>query len=171
MDTIRSTVDGIDSESCDETYSALQQVSLGYLQIAERAKQVTSAVDAAYLREQASAIARRTASLGQKAELAGEIMATLNDNAVHGQLLTLSSSLEQHDLIPGQISALVADSKQATGQLKILLEDIQTALRTSDVQLQGIERKKSHRSIAYWVLVTLIISDLIWAVAAYGSRS
>jgi methyl-accepting chemotaxis protein len=145
--------------ACQETNATIQEVSQSCLQIAEWAKQVAAAAESASrasdsgveavqrtkqsveaIREQSEAVAGNVVALSEKTQLAGEIVATVNDIAEQSHLLALNAAIEaaaagEHgrsfSVVAGEIKNLADQSREATVQVKSILGAMQKGINTS----------------------------------------
>jgi methyl-accepting chemotaxis protein len=143
------------SAAISETSSTVQEVRAASEQTARKAKDVadsaqasvevsergTEAVEAIarameQIRERVEAIARDILALSGQSQQIGEIVATVNDLADQSNILALNASIEaakagEHGkgfaVVASEVRNLAEQSKQATGQVRAILGDIQQA--------------------------------------------
>ena len=143
------------SAAISETSSTAQEVRAASEQAAKKAKEVaelaqasvevsdrgTEAVEAIarameQIRERVEAIARDILALSGQSQQIGEIVATVNDLADQSNILALNASIEaakagEHGkgfaVVATEVRNLADQSKQATGQVRAILGDIQQA--------------------------------------------
>jgi len=143
------------SAAISETSSTAQEVRAAAEQAARKAKEVaeiaqaslevsdrgTEAVEAIarameQIRERVEGIARDILALSGQSQQIGEIVATVNDLADQSNILALNASIEaakagEHGkgfaVVATEVRNLAEQSKQATGQVRAILGDIQQA--------------------------------------------
>jgi methyl-accepting chemotaxis protein len=143
------------SAAISETSSTVQEVRAASEQTARKAKEVadrarasvevsdrgTEAVEAIagameQIRERVEAIARDILALSGQSQQIGQIIAAVNDLADQSNILALNASIEaakagEHGkgfaVVATEVRNLAEQSKQATGQVRAILGDIQQA--------------------------------------------
>src|SRR6185295_7374292 len=151
------------------TNATMQEVSQSGQQIAERAKQVTitaeavsiantSGLDAVQkanhtveaIHEQAEAVAQNIVALSEKTQMVGDILSTVNDIAEQSHLLALNAAIEaaaagEHgrsfSVVAGEIKNLAHQAKEATGQVRSILGDIQKGINTSVMLTEEVVKR------------------------------
>lgn len=92
------------------------------------------------IREQMLSVAESIVSLSEQSQAIGEIIATVNDLAEQSNLLAVNASIEaakagEHGkgfaVVAQEVKSLADQSKQATAQVRRLLNDIQKATNTA----------------------------------------
>jgi len=92
------------------------------------------------IREQMMSVAESIVSLSEQSQAIGEIIATVNDLAEQSNLLAVNASIEaakagEHGkgfaVVAQEVKSLADQSKQATAQVRRLLNDIQKATNTA----------------------------------------
>ena len=93
-----------------------------------------------HIREQMDFVAESTVSLSEQSQAIGEIIATVNDLAEQSNLLSVNASIEaakagEHGkgfaVVAQEVRSLAEQSRQATSQVKGILNDIQKAISTT----------------------------------------
>ncbi|TNC13542.1 methyl-accepting chemotaxis protein [Methylobacterium terricola] len=111
-----------------------QTSSAGLRAVDETAK----AMDA--IREQSEAVAENIVSLSEKTQAIGEIIATVNDVSERTHLLALNAAIEaaaagesgrSFAVVASEMKALADQAKEATGQVRAILGDIQRGINAS----------------------------------------
>lgn len=142
-----------------ETTATISEITQSGAQMNERARQVSSSAEAAaqtssvgiaairdtaeamdMIREQAEAVAENIVALSEKTKAIGEITATVNDIAERSHLLALNAAIEAaaagengrgFSVVANEIKNLADQAKEATGQVRANLSDIQQGINTS----------------------------------------
>ncbi|WP_018262908.1 methyl-accepting chemotaxis protein [Methylobacterium sp. WSM2598] len=92
------------------------------------------------IREQSEAVATNIVSLSEKTQAIGEIIATVNDVSERTHLLALNAAIEaaaagesgrSFAVVASEMKALADQAKEATGQVRALLGDIQRGINAS----------------------------------------
>lgn len=92
------------------------------------------------IREQAENVAENVVALSEKTQAIGEIIATVNDIAEQSNLVALNAAIEAADareegrrfaVVAQEIKNLADQAKEATGQVRSILEEIQKGINTS----------------------------------------
>ncbi len=111
------------------------QTSSGGLRAVE---DTSKAMDA--IREQAEAVAENIVALSEKTQAIGEIIATVNDISERSHLLALNAAIEaaaagesgrSFAVVAAEMKLLADQAKEATGQVRAILGDIQRGINTS----------------------------------------
>ncbi|MGZ4201790.1 MAG: methyl-accepting chemotaxis protein [Thermoleophilaceae bacterium] len=147
------------SAAITETTTATEEIRASAQQAAEKANEVaTQADDAvrasnegaeaveaivggmAQIREKVEAIASDVQALSQQTAQIGEITSAVNDLADQSNLLALNATIEAarageqgkgFAVVADEVRNLAEQSKQATGQVQVILEDIERATRAA----------------------------------------
>jgi methyl-accepting chemotaxis protein len=92
------------------------------------------------IREQMETVAESIVSLSEQSQAIGEIIATVNDLAEQSNLLAVNAAIEaakagEHGkgfaVVAQEVRSLAEQSKQATGQVRTILNDIQKATNSA----------------------------------------
>lgn len=92
------------------------------------------------IREQMELITESIARLSEQSQTIGEIIATVNDLAEQSNLLAVNASIEAAKageqgkgfaVVAQEVKSLASQSKQATAQVRTILNDIQKAISTA----------------------------------------
>lgn len=114
---------------------ATAQISAAGLRAVE---ETARAMDA--IREQAETVAQNIVALSEKTQAIGEIISTVNDISERSHLLALNAALEaasagEHGrsfaVVAAEMKTLADQAKEATGQVRSILGDIQRGINTS----------------------------------------
>ncbi|HLY57472.1 MAG TPA: HAMP domain-containing methyl-accepting chemotaxis protein, partial [Stellaceae bacterium] len=122
-----------------------QQVSLGAQRTATVAESGRDAVEEvaggmARIREQVEAVSASILRLSEQSQAIGEIIAAVNDLADQSNLLAVNAAIEAarageqgrgFAVVAQEVKSLAEQSKQATGQVRAILGDIQKATATA----------------------------------------
>lgn len=150
---------GEQAAAVQQTTATVEEISQSGAQISSRAKQVAAAAEATSaagssglqavqetnrtmdsIREQAEAVAETVVILSEKTQAVGEIIAAVNDIAEQSNLLALNAAIEaaaageqgrSFSVVAGEMKNLAEQSKQATVQVRTILEDIQKGINNS----------------------------------------
>lgn len=142
-----------------EITSTVEEISQSSGQVSDRSKVVASAAQAMAvqgaggleavrhtsramdsIREQAESVAENVVALSEKTQAIGEIIATVNDIAEQSNLVALNAAIEAADareegrrfaVVANEIKNLADQAKEATGQVRSILEEIQKGINTS----------------------------------------
>jgi methyl-accepting chemotaxis protein len=102
------------------------------------------------IREQVEAIAEKILSLSEQSQKIGDIIASVNEIAEQSKLLALNAAIEaaragEHGkgfaVVAAEIRSLADQSKQATGQVRKILGDIQSATNSAVVATEQGTKK------------------------------
>jgi methyl-accepting chemotaxis protein len=139
--------------------STVEEISQSSAQVSDRAKVVATAAQSMavqgsgglesvrhtsramdLIREQAESVAENVVALSEKTQAIGEIIATVNDIAEQSNLVALNAAIEAADaredgrrfaVVANEIKNLADQAKEATGQVRSILEEIQKGINTS----------------------------------------
>lgn len=142
-----------------EITSTVEEINQSGVQVSERARQVASAADTTTasstqgmqavetiskamegIQSQANTVAENVVMLSEKTQAIGEIIATVNDIAEQSNLVALNAAIEAADaredgrrfsVVAGEIKNLADQAKEATGQVRTILEEIQKGINTT----------------------------------------
>jgi methyl-accepting chemotaxis protein len=142
-----------------ETTTTMEEINRTGMQINEKARQVsvsaeaTASVSASGLsamtdmtrsmdaiREQAEAVADNIVTLSERTQAIGDIIATVNDIAEQSNLLALNAAIEaaaagesgrSFAVVASEMKNLADQSKEATVQVRSILNDIQRGINSS----------------------------------------
>lgn len=142
-----------------ETAATVDEITHSGVQIGKRAQEViasaqataqtsneglravdetTKAMDA--IREQAEAVAENIVSLSEKTQAIGDIIMTVNDISERSHLLALNAAIEaaaagengrSFSVVAAEMKMLADQAKDATGQVRSILGDIQRGINAS----------------------------------------
>ncbi|TBW57651.1 methyl-accepting chemotaxis protein [Marinobacter halodurans] len=133
-------------EEVKQTASVASDKARHVNESAERTKQVSKEGQAAIassmdgmrqIREQMHAVAGSIVKLSEQSQAIGEVVATVNDLAEQSNLLGVNASIEAmrsgeygkgFSAVAQEVKSLSVQSKQATAQVRAILNDIQNAL-------------------------------------------
>ncbi len=139
--------------------STVEEISQSSAQVSDRSKVVATAAQSMSMqggagleamrhtsramesiREQAENVAENVVALSEKTQAIGEIIATVNDIAEQSNLVALNAAIEAADagedgrrfaVVAQEIKNLADQAKEATGQVRSILEEIQKGINTS----------------------------------------
>jgi methyl-accepting chemotaxis protein len=142
-----------------EITTTVEEISVSGKQVAERARQVagtaetvatsgTAGLQAVHeaslgmeaIREQTETVAENIITLSERTQAVGEIIATVNDIAEQSNLVALNAAIEAADareqgrrfsVVANEIKNLADQAKEATGQVRGILEQTQKGINTS----------------------------------------
>ena len=142
-----------------EITTTVEQINLSSKQVAERSRQVASTADAVAasgnaglqavrdatigmeaIREQTETVAENIITLSERTQAVGEIIATVNEIAEQSNLVALNAAIEAADaresgrrfsVVANEIKNLADQAKEATGQVRGILEQTQKGINTS----------------------------------------
>jgi methyl-accepting chemotaxis protein len=142
-----------------EITTTVEQINLSSKQVAERSRQVAGTAEAVAtsgnaglqavrdatigmeaIREQAETVAENIITLSERTQAVGEIIATVNDIAEQSNLVALNAAIEAADaresgrrfsVVANEIKNLADQAKEATSQVRGILEQTQKGINTS----------------------------------------
>lgn len=141
---ITSTVEEISqssvqvSERARDVATAAQNMSASGTEGLQSVHQTSEAMEA--IREQAETVAETVVALSERTQAIGAIIATVNDIAEQSNLVALNAAIEAADardegrrfaVVAGEIKNLADQAKEATGQVRSILEEIQKGINNS----------------------------------------
>jgi methyl-accepting chemotaxis protein len=142
-----------------ETAATVDEITHSGAQIGKRAQEVIAAAQATVrtsdnglraveetvramdnIREQAERVAENIVALSEKTAAIGEITATVNDISERSHLLALNAAIEaaaageagrSFSVVAAELKSLADQAKEATGQVRAILGDIQRGINSS----------------------------------------
>jgi methyl-accepting chemotaxis protein len=142
-----------------EITTTVEEISLSGRQVAERSRQVAGTAEAVAssgaaglhavrdasagmeaIREQTETVAENIITLSERTQAVGEIIATVNEIAEQSNLVALNAAIEAADardqgrrfsVVAGEIKNLADQAKEATSQVRGILEQTQKGINTS----------------------------------------
>ncbi|MDA8231717.1 MAG: methyl-accepting chemotaxis protein [Magnetospirillum sp.] len=164
--------------------STVEEISLSGKQVAERARQVAGTAEAVAasgsaglqavrdasvgmeaIREQAETVAENIVTLSERTQAVGEIIATVNDIAEQSNLVALNAAIEAADareqgrrfsVVANEIKNLADQAKEATSQVRGILEQTQKGINTSvmltEEALKRVETGHERTSVSEQVI-------------------
>ena len=142
-----------------ETAATVDEITHSGVQIGKRAQEVIASAQATSqtsnaglkavdetvramdaIREQAEAVASNIVALSEKTQAIGEIIATVNDISERSHLLALNAAIEaaaageqgrSFAVVAAEMKTLADQAKEATGQVRSILGDIQRGINSS----------------------------------------
>lgn len=167
-----------------EITTTVEQINLSSKQVAERSRQVAGTADAVSqsghaglqavheasvgmeaIREQAETVAENIIALSERTQAVGEVIATVNDIAEQSNLVALNAAIEAADaresgrrfsVVAGEIKNLADQSKEATAQVRGILEQTQKGINTSvmltEEALKRVEAGRERTSVSEQVI-------------------
>lgn len=142
-----------------EITTTVEEISLSGKQVAERSRQVAGTAEAVAtsgtaglhavrdaaqgmeaIREQTETVAENIITLSERTQAVGEIIATVNEIAEQSNLVALNAAIEAADareqgrrfsVVAGEIKNLADQAKEATAQVRGILEQTQKGINTS----------------------------------------
>jgi methyl-accepting chemotaxis protein len=139
--------------------STVEEISQSGKQVADRARQVVASAEAVSnsgiaglqaahdasramesIREQAEMVAENIIALSERTQAVGEIIATVNEIAEQSNLVALNAAIEAADareqgrrfsVVANEIKNLADQAKEATKQVRSILEQTQKGINTS----------------------------------------
>jgi methyl-accepting chemotaxis protein len=139
-----TTVDEVKAIA-DQSVARAQEVadmSLRTVEVSRRGEQAVQETIGSMgeVKDQVEHIAENILALSEQTQQIGEIIATVNDLASQSNMLALNAAVEaaragEHGkgfaVVAQEVRSLAEQSKQATGQVRTILEDIQRATNTT----------------------------------------
>ncbi|NFV79107.1 methyl-accepting chemotaxis protein [Magnetospirillum aberrantis] len=167
-----------------EITTTVEQINLSSKQVAERSRQVAGTADAVSqsghaglqavheasvgmeaIREQAENVAENIITLSERTQAVGEIIATVNDIAEQSNLVALNAAIEAADaresgrrfsVVAGEIKNLADQAKEATAQVRGILEQTQKGINTSvmltEEALKRVETGRERTNVSEQVI-------------------
>ncbi len=152
-----------------ETTATMEEIAQSGNQIAERSRQVAAAAEATStatsqgldaaqngtkvmdgIQQQAETVAENIVTLSEKTQAVGEIIATVTDIAEQSNLLALNAAIEaaaagEHGrtfaVVANEIKNLADQAKNATGNVRSILGDIQKGINTSVMLTEEVVKR------------------------------
>ena len=152
-----------------ETTATMEEICQSGSQVSERARQVAAAAEATAtatnvgieavqsankvmdsIQEQSETVAENIVTLSEKTQLVGAIISTVNDIAEQSNLLALNAAIEaaaagEHgrsfSVVASEIKNLANQAKEATGQVRSILGDIQKGINTSVMLTEEVVKR------------------------------
>lgn len=167
-----------------EITTTVEQINLSSKQVAERSRQVAGTADAVSqsghaglqavhdatigmeaIREQAESVAENIIALSERTQAVGEIIATVNDIAEQSNLVALNAAIEAADaresgrrfsVVANEIKNLADQAKEATAQVRGILEQTQKGINTSvmltEEALKRVENGRERTNVSEQVI-------------------
>ncbi|MBC7905787.1 MAG: methyl-accepting chemotaxis protein [Rhodospirillaceae bacterium] len=167
-----------------EITTTVEQINLSSKQVAERSRQVAGTADAVAqsgnaglqavheaslgmeaIREQAETVAENIIALSERTQAVGEIIATVNDIAEQSNLVALNAAIEAADaresgrrfsVVANEIKNLADQAKEATSQVRGILEQTQKGINTSvmltEEALKRVETGRERTNVSEQVI-------------------
>jgi methyl-accepting chemotaxis protein len=167
-----------------EITTTVEQINLSSKQVAERSRQVAGTADAVSqsghaglqavhdasvgmeaIREQTENVAENIIALSERTQAVGEIIATVNDIAEQSNLVALNAAIEAADaresgrrfsVVANEIKNLADQAKEATAQVRGILEQTQKGINTSvmltEEALKRVETGRERTSVSEQVI-------------------
>ncbi len=167
-----------------EITTTVEQINLSSKQVAERSRQVAGTADAVAqsghaglqavheasvgmeaIREQAESVAENIIALSERTQAVGEVIATVNDIAEQSNLVALNAAIEAADaresgrrfsVVANEIKNLADQSKEATAQVRGILEQTQKGINTSvmltEEALKRVESGRERTNVSEQVI-------------------
>jgi methyl-accepting chemotaxis protein len=142
-----------------EITTTIEEISQSGKQVTEKSRQIASAAEAVSasgvsglnsvndtvkameaIRDQAETVAENIVALSERTQAIGEIIVTVNDIAEQSNLVALNAAIEAADardsgrrfsVVATEIKNLADQAKEATGQVRNILEQTQKGINTS----------------------------------------
>ncbi|MBI5165930.1 MAG: methyl-accepting chemotaxis protein [Magnetospirillum sp.] len=167
-----------------EITTTVEEISQSGKQVADRARQVAGTAEAVAnsgaaglqavrdasqgmeaIREQAETVAENIVTLSERTQAVGEIIATVNDIAEQSNLVALNAAIEAADareqgrrfsVVANEIKNLADQAKEATAQVRSILEQTQKGINTSvmltEEALKRVESGREKTSVSEQVI-------------------
>lgn len=167
-----------------EITTTVEQINLSSKQVAERSRQVAGTADAVAqsghaglqavhdasvgmeaIREQTENVAENIIALSERTQAVGEIIATVNDIAEQSNLVALNAAIEAADaresgrrfsVVANEIKNLADQAKEATAQVRGILEQTQKGINTSvmltEEALKRVETGRERTNVSEQVI-------------------
>lgn len=167
-----------------EITTTVEQINLSSKQVAERSRQVAGTADAVAqsgnaglqavheasvgmeaIREQTENVAENIIALSERTQAVGEIIATVNDIAEQSNLVALNAAIEAADaresgrrfsVVANEIKNLADQAKEATSQVRGILEQTQKGINTSvmltEEALKRVETGRERTNVSEQVI-------------------
>ena len=167
-----------------EITTTVEEISLSGKQVAERSRQVAGTAEAVAtsgtaglqavrdasagmeaIREQTETGAENIITLSERTQAVGEIIATVNEIAEQSNLVALNAAIEAADardqgrrfsVVAGEIKNLADQAKEATSQVRGILEQTQKGINTSvmltEEALKRVESGREKSSVSEQVI-------------------
>ncbi len=167
-----------------EITTTVEQINLSSKQVAERSRQVAGTAEAVAgqgasglqvvheaavgmeaIREQTETVAENIITLSERTQAVGEIIATVNDIAEQSNLVALNAAIEAADaresgrrfsVVANEIKNLADQAKEATAQVRGILEQTQKGINTSvmltEEALKRVETGREKTSVSEQVI-------------------
>lgn len=167
-----------------EITTTVEEISLSGKQVAERSRQVAGTAEAVAssgtaglhavrdaaqgmeaIREQTETVAENIITLSERTQAVGEIIATVNEIAEQSNLVALNAAIEAADareqgrrfsVVAGEIKNLADQAKEATAQVRGILEQTQKGINTSvmltEEALKRVESGREKSSMSEHVI-------------------
>ena len=167
-----------------EITTTVEEINLSSKQVAERSRQVAGTADAVAqsghaglqavheasvgmeaIREQAENVAENIIALSERTQAVGEVIATVNDIAEQSNLVALNAAIEAADaresgrrfsVVANEIKNLADQSKEATAQVRGILEQTQKGINTSvmltEEALKRVESGRERTNVSEQVI-------------------
>ncbi|MEW5728098.1 MAG: methyl-accepting chemotaxis protein [Pseudomonadota bacterium] len=167
-----------------EITTTVEQINLSSKQVAERSRQVAGTAEAVAnqgtsglqvvheaalgmeaIREQTETVAENIITLSERTQAVGEIIATVNDIAEQSNLVALNAAIEAADaresgrrfsVVANEIKNLADQAKEATAQVRGILEQTQKGINTSvmltEEALKRVEMGREKTSVSEQVI-------------------
>ena len=167
-----------------EITTTVEEINLSSKQVAERSRQVAGTAEAVSasghaglqavhdatvgmeaIREQAENVAENIIALSERTQAVGEIIATVNDIAEQSNLVALNAAIEAADaresgrrfsVVANEIKNLADQAKEATSQVRGILEQTQKGINTSvmltEEALKRVENGRERTNVSEQVI-------------------